>query len=781
MKTQTQARSDSRGASVHRELGLTDDEYQRIQDLLGRPPNRTELAMFAVMWSEHCSYKSSRAHLAGLPSDGPNVLMGPGEGAGVVRVGDVAVALRIESHNHPSFVEPFQGAATGVGGIIRDVLSVGARPIALADSLRFGPLPSEGRGAPEAAQRNRVLFEGVVSGVSSYGNCIGVPTVAGEVKFEDCYSGNPLVNVMCVGVAPLDRIRRARAEGAGNLVVLLGSKTGRDGIGGVSVLASASFGDGTNGKGDADKRPSVQVGDPFTEKLLIEACLELMDRELVVGIQDLGGAGLSCAASETAARAGTGMRIDLSRVPLREKAMEPFEVLTSESQERMLVVVRPEDLESVLEICNRWGLDSAVIGEVAGGGRLEVRRGQEVVADVPAAALGDGPSYRRPATKPPWLDALVDEDVAIPPKDLAESVLTLVSSPNVASKRWVWQQYDHQVLLGTVVRPGHDAAVLRIKGSGERIAMATDGNGRYCLLDPRLGAQHAVAEAARNVSVTGALPIGLTNCLNFGNPESPEVMWQFTESVRGMGEAASALAIPVTGGNVSFYNETAGESIYPTPVIGVVGTMPASVDPPAVGFQTSGDLVLLLGETKAELGGSEYVRTVIGKVAGRIPAIDLHREAALGRVIRELVGRRIISSAHDCSEGGLAVSLAECCIHSAGLGTVVRAESGLQTFEWLFSETSSRILISTDPAHLEDIKAICSAEAFPITELGVVEGNNLRIEGEETISIPVADLKRGYHEAIPRAMGYDPHDPSYAIPVGNPSGQKTRETIHDER
>jgi phosphoribosylformylglycinamidine synthase II len=759
---QSRAISRDEGAfALHRQLGLTDDEYARIEELLGRTPNRAELAMFSVMWSEHCSYKSSRLHLKDLPSWGPNVLMGPGEGAGVVKVGEVAVALRIESHNHPSFVEPFQGAATGVGGIIRDVLSVGARPIALADSLRFGPLPSEDRIDDEAAHRNRNLFDGVVSGVSSYGNCIGVPTVAGEVKFEDCYSGNPLVNVMCVGVAPISRIRRARAEGPGNLIFLVGSKTGRDGIGGVSVLASAAFGGG-NGS-DGDKRPSVQVGDPFTEKLLIEACLELMDRGLVVGIQDLGGAGLTCATSETAAKAENGMRIELREVPLREAGMEPFEILTSESQERMLLVVKPSDRGAVAEVCDRWGLDYAVIGQVVEGDMLHVSEKGQTVADVPAAALGDGPAYSRPSTRPSWLDSLLDESVDAPPSDVADAIARLIASPNIASKRWVWQQYDHQVILGTVVAPGRDAAVLRIDGTTEHIAITTDGNARFCLLDPYLGTMHAVAEAARNLSAVGSEPLALTNCLNFGNPEKPEVMWQFTEAIRGMAEAAAALGVPVTGGNVSFYNDTAGASIYPTPVIGMLGTLPESVDPAPIGFRRPGDVILLLGTTTPELGGSEYARTVLGKVGGRIPSLDLDKEAALGRLLRKLVGRGLVSSAHDCSEGGIAISIAESCIE-AGRGAAVTAPDDIELYQWLFSESAARAIVSVASEIAEIVTGICDEEDVPVSRIGeVVEGDLVvQSEGSEA-RLQVAELRRMHESSIPTAMGYRIDDPGYAI------------------
>ncbi|MBW3588000.1 MAG: phosphoribosylformylglycinamidine synthase subunit PurL [Actinobacteria bacterium] len=732
---------------LHRQLGLTDEEYERIEGILEREPNRAELAMFSVMWSEHCSYKSSRIHLKTLPSEGPDILVGPGEGAGIVKVGDLAVALRLESHNHPSFVEPFQGAATGIGGVVRDVLSVGARPIALFDPLRFGPLPVEGRVPQTVGERNRFLVEGVVSGISSYGNCIGVPTVGGEVKFEDCYSGNPLVNVMCIGVAPVERIHHARADGPGNKVLLLGSKTGRDGIGGVSVLASASFGDD-----DADKRPSVQVGDPFTEKLLIEACLELMEAGLVVGIQDLGGAGLSCATSESAANAGNGMKVNLEAVPRREQGMEPFEVLISESQERMLVIVEEKDAERALSICDKWGLAASVIGEVAAGGRLEVTDNGSIIADVPAASLGDGPIYDRPIQAPHWIEDLARQEVgASPPDDLGKTLLELLAAPNIASKSWVWEQFDHQVMLGTVVTPGHDAAVIRLPSSSERIAVSTDGNGRYCYLDPFLGAQHAVAEAYRNVSAVGARPIAITNCLNFGNPERPEVMWQFAESVRGMGEACMALGTPVTGGNVSFYNETSGSAIYPTPVVGMVGVMPRDVIPPPIGFQNEGDVIALVGMTSDDLGGGEYARTILGKIGGRVPRLDLGTEATNGTVVRRLIELGLVSSTHDCSEGGIGVTVAESCI-AGGIGASLELDDELAPHVWLFSESPSRYVISYPESRSDEVIELVAGSNGHIARIGAVGGNEL-IWGPE-IRLDLETLTATYKRSFAEAMGY---------------------------
>ncbi|GIU85852.1 MAG: hypothetical protein KatS3mg009_0367 [Acidimicrobiia bacterium] len=588
------------GEPLHRRLGMTDDELAAVVAELGREPTELELAMYSVMWSEHCSYKSSRVHLKRFPTDAPWVLVGPGEGAGVVDVGDgLAVAVRIESHNHPSAVEPYQGAATGVGGIIRDVFSMGARPIALMDPLRFGPLDDP---------RTRYLFEGVVAGISGYGNAVGVPTVGGEVVFDGTYRDNPLVNVLCLGILPKERLVLARAEGEGNLAVLLGAATGRDGIGGASVLASAGFGEGSEAK-----RPSVQVGDPFEEKRLIEACLELLGRGLAVGVQDLGAAGLSCAASETAAAAGMGMDVDVARVARREPGMNPVEVMTSESQERMLAIVEPGDLDAVLELARRWEVRATVVGRVTGTKRFRVYDGwfdaigvpganpppppgdappevssdRTPLADVPAGSLGDGPVYERPLARPAGHDARLAADPApvlrerVPPgADLGGELLALLATPTIADKSWVWRQYDHQLFLNTVVGPGGDAALLRVKGTSKAIALATDGKARFCRLDPRTGGRLVVLEAARNVACVGARPLALVNCLNFGNPEHPEVMWQFSEVVDGMSEACRALRIPVIGGNVSFYNESRGADIDPTPVVGVVGLVEDLTDAP---------------------------------------------------------------------------------------------------------------------------------------------------------------------------------------------------------
>ena len=728
---------------LHRSLGLTDDEFERIKGILGREPNHAELAMYSVMWSEHCSYKSSRVHLKDLPTEGPHVLIGPGEGAGVIAVDGVAVAMRIESHNHPSFVEPVQGAATGIGGVVRDVVSMGARPIALLDSLRFGPLPGD-TGADQTADRNRWLTGGVVSGISSYGNCIGVPTVGGEIKFERSYSGNPLVNVMCIGVAPVDGIKLARAPGPGNAVLLLGSTTGRDGIGGVSVLASASFDEEA-----ATKRPSVQVGDPFTEKLLIEGSLALIEKDLVAGIQDLGGAGLCCATSESAAKAGTGMEIDLDKVPLRETGMEPFEILTSESQERMLVIVEPPKVQAALDECARLGLRATVIGKVTDTERLVCMMGGEVVADVPAASLGDGPVYHRPYSAPAG-PGPQQTDARGPETPPDEALKTLIASANLGSKRWVWEQYDYQVGLNTVAGPGLDAAILRLPGTRTRIAVAVDGNGRYGQIDPREGARHSVAEAYRNLCTVGAEPVAVTNCMNFGNPEIPEVMWQFVEAVQGMGEACRVLETPITGGNVSFYNQTLDEAIYPTPMIGMVGIVKAGMAAPPIGFRNEEDVVVLLGRTKDELGASEYQRTILGRLEGPLPSLDLNAEATLGWLLRELIGRGLLISAHDCSEGGVGVALAE-MVAQGRYGAEIRPEPGHDLVPWLFSESTARVVVAVAPGDVAELKDLAREIGTPAIELGLVRGRLLSVRGMPDIK--ASELRELYEQGFARLMG----------------------------
>src|SRR3954470_11244913 len=705
---------------LHRQLGMTDEELAAVVDELGREPTHLELAMYSVMWSEHCSYKSSRAYLSRFPTEAPWVLVGPGEGAGVVDIGDgIAVAVRIESHNHPSAVEPYEGAATGVGGIIRDIFSMGARPIALMDPLRFGSLDDA---------RTRYLFEGVVSGISGYGNSVGVPTVGGEAVFDDTYRDNPLVNVLCLGILPKERLVLAKAEGTDNLAVLLGSSTGRDGIGGASVLASAGVEEGSEAK-----RPSVQVGDPYEEKRLIEACLELLDAGLAIGVQDLGAAGISCAASETAAKIGAGMDVDLARMPKREPGMNGVEVMTSESQERMLAIVTPANLQAVLDLCRRWEIRAAVIGRVTDTARFRVYdglfdaigvpgenppvpRGDDapvvssdapLVADVPVESLGDGPVYDRPRT-PPADRAAVHADDPAPVlaqrfpdgTDLGDELLALLANPTIADKSWVYRQYDHQLFLNTVVKPGGDASVLRLKGTSRGLALTTDGKARFCSLDPYTGARLTVLEAARNLACVGAVPKALVNCLNFGNPEHPEVMWQFAEVVDGMSDACRALGIPVVGGNVSFYNESRGRDIDPTPVIGVVGLVGELTSVPPKAEMHDGDALVLLGHTESELGGSEWAG-MHDLRGGTPPAADVDAAAAVHDFVRDLVVARAVRGVHDASDGGLAVALAEMAI-AGGSGFRVELRSALVPALAWFSESASRVVVAVDPATAGD-------------------------------------------------------------------------------
>jgi phosphoribosylformylglycinamidine synthase II len=736
----TTIRAGSEQKALHRELGLTDEEHESIQEKLGREPNDTELAVFAAMWSEHCSYKSSKVYLRELPSLGPQVLVGPGQDAGAVDLGGgMACVFKMESHSHPSAIEPFQGAATGVGGIVRDVLSMGARPVALLDPLRFGPLEDP---------RNRYLMSGVVAGIGQYGNSIGVPTVGGEVKFAPCHAPNPTVNVMCVGIAPADKLILAGKGGAGRLLVLIGASTGRDGIGGVSVLASRTL------AGDAhESRPSVQIGDPFTEKLLIEACLELAGRGLLDGLQDLGGAGLTCAVSETAARRGVGVDLDLDQIPLREPAMDPFEILTSESQERMLAVVRPADLEGVTKVCSRWGLSATPVGKLRGGGQMFVRHGGEVVARVPCRALADeGPVYERPVEPPGWLARIREDDPgsAAPPTSLEDAFFTVLGSPGVASKRWAFEQYDSLVQGGTVVGPGSDAAVIRLAEGIRAVALSTDGNGRYGHLDPYLGGAHAVAEAARNVAAVGARPLAITNCLNFGSPERPEVMWAFAETVRGIGDACRALETPVTGGNVSFYNESGESSVYPTPIVGMVGLLEDYRLLVGPGFSSSGLSIYLLGRTLPELGGSEYAETVLGKVSGRPPALDLEAEGRLQRFLHECARQDLLASAHDLSEGGLGVGLAESAI-AGGVGFTVTMRPGdLGPHVSLFSESASRAVITSRPGREADVEQMASVHQVPIDRLGLTGGS--RLDFADLFDVALSDALVVFEGAIPRLM-----------------------------
>jgi len=724
--------------------GITDAEYQRIRAILGRDPNFTELGIFSVMWSEHCSYKSSRVHLKQFPTQGECILQGPGENAGVVDIGDgLAIVFKMESHNHPSFIEPHQGAATGVGGIIRDIFTMGARPIALMDPLRFGALNSG---------KSRYLVGGVVGGIAAYGNAVGVPTVGGELCVSETYAGNPLVNVFCLGIAPKDRVFLARASGKGNPVIYVGAKTGRDGIHG-ATMASETFDEGSE-----ERRPTVQVGDPFKEKLLIEACLELMAGEAVIGIQDMGAAGLTCSTCEMASRGGTGIEIDLRKVPLRETGMIPYEVMLSESQERMLLVVRRGTEQQVLDIFHKWDLDAVLIGQVTADGLMRVKDGERVVAQIPARALAEeGPVYHRPMQRPSYLTETERADLAgLPlPEKLDQVLLDLLGSPNIASKQAVWQQYDHMLFCNTVVEPGSDAAVLRVQGTRKGLALATDGNGRYTYLDPYEGGKLAVAEAARNVVCAGARPLAITNCLNFGSPERPEIMWQFAEAVRGMADACRALGTPVTGGNVSFYNETLGTPIFPTPIVGMVGLLEDISHATTQGFKTEGDVIFLLGETFEELGGSEYLKVAHNMEVGRPPRLDLRRECAVQRACLEAIRGATLASAHDCADGGLAVTLAECCVTATGtrLGADLKLPGDLRPDALLFGESASRIVVSVRPEQAEPLRAMARRHEVPCSELGVVGGDHLTLRGRGfRLHLPVEAIHWAWSTGLSRSL-----------------------------
>jgi phosphoribosylformylglycinamidine synthase II len=724
--------------------GLTHDEYQRILDMLGRAPTFTELGIFSVMWSEHCSYKSSRVHLRRLPTTGRRVVQGPGENAGAVDIGDgLAAVFKIESHNHPSFIEPYQGAATGVGGIIRDIFTMGARPIALLNSLRFGPLDD-----PLVRQ----TFAGVVAGIAGYGNSIGIPTVGGEIAFDESYTRNPLVNVFCLGIAKTEEIVKAAASGAGNPVYYVGAKTGRDGIHG-ATMASAEFDDKS-----AEKRPAVQVGDPFMEKLLLEACLEVMKTDALVGIQDMGAAGLTCSTCEMGARGGSGIAIDVSLVPQRETRMTPYEIMLSESQERMLLVVRKGREREVERIFEKWDLHAVRIGEVTNDGRLHVKEHGQTVAEIPTAALTDGaPVYERPMTEPAYIAEAAQLALRSLGKPPASSVVftRLLAAPTIASKRWVYRQYDHMVRTNTLVIPGMGAGVVRVKGTGRALAMSVDGNGRYVYLDPFLGAQLAVAEAARNVACVGAEPVGATNCLNFGNPERPEIMWQFARAVDGLATACRALDIPITGGNVSLYNETDGRAVLPTPVLGVVGIIEDDSRLVRRTFQREGDVLVLLGTSGNELGGSEYLKAIHGLVRGRPPALDLGREAALQRFVVDAIAQGLVRSAHDCAEGGVAITIAECCFDT-GLGALADLPpvdvdvADFGDIATLFNESASRIVVSTDPQAAERLVKLAEQGSVPARVIGRVGGDRIRIgiDGRGVIDEPVAGAERIWADTI---------------------------------
>ncbi len=725
--------------------GLSASEYHRIVELLVREPTYTELGLFSALWSEHCSYKSSRVHLRRLPTEGPRVLQGPGENAGVVDLGEgLALVLKVESHNHPSFIEPFQGAATGVGGILRDIFTMGARPIAILDSLRFGP-PTD--------DKSRYLLGGVVSGISFYGNCIGIPTVGGEIVFAEEYRQNPLVNVLCVGVVRRDRLFRARAEGIGNSVVYVGSKTGRDGIHG-ATMASESF-----DQSSEERRPTVQVGDPFTEKLLLEACLEALASGAVVGLQDMGAAGLACCAAEMPSRAGTGIEVDLSRVPAREAGMTPYELFLSESQERMLLVVAKGREAEVEKIFAKWELDAMPIGKVTGDGLLRAFMDGRLVAEVPVRALTDeAPVYERSIERPAWLDDLQSFDPAsLPePTDPGRVLLDLLASPTIASKEWVYRQYDQMVGLNTLVCPGSDAAILRIKGTSKAIAVTTDGNGRACYLDPFVGSAQAVAEAARNLACAGARPLAVTDCLNFASPERPEVMWQFAQAVDGIASACRAFEIPVVSGNVSFYNETSGAGIYPTPLIGMAGLLEDAAWATTQWVKAEGDLLILLGDPGGSLGGSEYLELTQKKVAGRLHALDLSRERAVQSACLAAIEAGVVGAAHDCAEGGLAVALAEMCVagpESLGIEIHLTGVGRLDTL--LFGEAPARIVLSVSEEGLLKLQRLLREWLIPWQVLGRIGGDRFRLDVNgrgRVIDCTVGELRDAWRYGFSRFM-----------------------------
>ena len=749
-----------------RQHGLTPDEYEKVKQLLGgREPTLTELGIFSVMWSEHCSYKSSRVHLKRLPTRSRRVLQGPGENAGIIDIGEGwACAFKIESHNHPSFIEPFQGATTGVGGILRDIFTMGARPVAVMDSLRFGPiLPSKGL-AQEDLHRNHSILEGVVSGVASYGNCFGVPNLGGETKFEPCYSGNPLVNAFALGLVKKNEIFYARAAGEGNPVIYVGAKTGRDGIHG-ATMASEEFSEASEAK-----RPNVQVGDPFLEKLLLEACLEAMQGGAIVGIQDMGAAGLTCSTCEMGGRGGVGIEIELDQVPQRETGMTPYEIMLSESQERMLLVAQKGRQEEVFRVFEKWGLDAVEVGKVTTDNKLRVLEHGKVVAEIPNQALtDDAPVYKRPLSRwEPPVPREKPKHIALgQATDFTATLKQLLASPNICSKRWVWQQYDHMVQTNTVEAPGAgDAGVIRIKGSQRGLAMALDGNGRWCYLDPRLGAMHAVAEAARKVACSGATPVGATNCLNFGNPEKPQIMWQFSQTIDGITKACEELEIPITGGNVSFYNETLGEGIYPTPVLGVVGILEDVHKAAKMHFAANGRTIVLLRagdpgditDAESEFGSSEYAKEILGEVWGYPPELDVEKEAALQKAVIEMVQQGLLDSAHDCSEGGVAVALAEKCFPT-GIGARVNLASGGLFGEYaLFAEDASRIFVSCDPQSLSRIKEIAGRHRIAADAIGETVPDRLEIslDGTTVVSAAVSELSQAYEGALEAALKTDP-------------------------
>ncbi len=720
---------------------LTESEYQKIVSILGREPNYTELGIFSVMWSEHCSYKSSRLHLKKLPTRGKLVVQGPGENAGIIDVGGgYVIAFKIESHNHPSFIEPFQGAATGVGGILRDIFTMGARPIAVLDSLRFGPLDD-----PQAGPRNRRILQGVVAGIAHYGNCFGVPTVGGECIFEPCYNGNPLVNVFALGVAKKEDIFYARAAGTGNPVIYVGAKTGRDGIHGAS-MASAEFTEESK-----QKRPNVQVGDPFMEKLLLEACIEAMQTGAIVGIQDMGAAGLTCSTCEMGSRGGTGIEIELDLVPQRETGMTPYETMLSESQERMLLVAEKGREDEVFRVFRKWGLDAVTIGTVTADGLLRVRQHGRVVAEIPNRELADeAPLYDRPHTQPPSRPmSRMSRHERVP--DPGAALESLLASSDICSKRYIWEQYDYQVRTNTIAGPGSDAAIVRIKENGVSVAMSLDGNGRYCYLSPREGAMLAVAESCRNLSTVGARPVAATNCLNFGNPERPEIMAQLVEAIEGMAGACRFFETPITGGNVSLYNETLGEGIYPTPVIGIVGLLQTGA-PVTRDFKASGRTIMLLGGLghcdETRFGGTQYAKVILKELWGLPPALDMDYEKRVQAAMREIVAAGLAESAHDLSDGGLAVTAAECCFGPSSTGAALDLDSDLSSEFLLFHEGPSRILIST--AQPDAVAAIAARHSIPAPRIGVTIEAGLEIRNRQSVLVSASteSLKAKYEGSL---------------------------------
>ncbi|BCG57282.1 phosphoribosylformylglycinamidine synthase subunit PurL [Paenibacillus sp. URB8-2] len=728
---------------IYSQFGVSDSEYELICSFMGRLPNYTEIGVFSVMWSEHCAYKNSKPLLRRFPVSGPRVLMGPGEGAGIVDIGDnQAVVFKIESHNHPSAVEPYQGAATGVGGIIRDIFSMGARPVAILNSLRFGKLESD---------RVKYLFEHVVSGIAGYGNCIGIPTVGGEVMFDNSYDGNPLVNAMCVGLIDHDKIQRGVAKGVGNPVFYVGPPTGRDGIHG-ATFASVELSEESEAK-----KTAVQVGDPFMEKLVMEACLELIDTGIVLGIQDMGAAGLTCSSSEMASKAGNGLELYLDQVPQREEDMTPYEMMLSESQERMLFVVEPKDEAQAQEIFDRWGVICCKVGKVTDDGRLKLFHHGEVVGDMPVTALVDEcPVYDKPSSVPAYyeenaaVDTLRYEEVT----DLGGALKKVLASPTVASKAWIYNQYDYMVRTSTAVRPGSDAAVVTINGTRKGLAMTTDCNGRYVYLDPEVGGKIAVGEAARNIVCSGAQPLAITDNLNFGSPEKPDIFWQMERAVDGMAEACRVLDTPVIGGNVSLYNENATGAIYPTPVVGMVGLVEDTDHITTQAFKSEGDAILLLGETLVELGGSELQYAVHGVTEGRPPQLDLAVERKLLDAVLGAIRSGLVRSAHDLSEGGLAVALAESCISGRIGANVELASNGLRRDVALFSESQSRILLTASSDKAEELRAYIAAAGVPVQVIGSVGGDRLRVnlDGSSALDEPVAEFTTIWEDAIPCLM-----------------------------